>query len=148
MFICLINFVLSKPLFIHFCFLNSLRLIGSRLYVIQGKPEEQIPLLITKWGVELVTFEKDTEPYAVRRDQTISKALVSSGVKVSSSCSHTLFESEHYIGASRGNLPTTYVAFCKLFLSMGNVRPPIGTITADQVKRKKKNCIFESFASS
>ena len=114
-------------------FPHSLRKIGSRLYVIQGKPEEQIPLLVTKWGIDLLTFEKDTEPYAIKRDDTISKALKSSGVKVSSSCSHTLFESEHYIGASRGSLPTTYQAFCKIFLSMGEVRQPIGTITADQV---------------
>lgn len=101
--------------------------------MVQGKPEEQIPLLIAKWSVELLTFEKDTEPYAILRDQTITKGLTKSGVTVSSFCSHTLFESEHYIAASKGKMPTTYVAFCKLFLSMGAARQPIATITRDQV---------------
>ena len=110
----------------------SLRLIGSRLYVIQGKPEEQIPLLVAKWGVELLTFEKDTEPYAVLRDTSITKALAK-GVKVSSVCSHTLYETEHYLATNGGKIPTTYVAFCKLFLSMSSMRQPIETITSIQV---------------
>jgi cryptochrome len=111
---------------------SSLRLIGSRLYVIQGKPEEQIPLLVAKWGVELLTFEKDTEPYAVLRDTSMMKSLAK-GVKVSSVCSHTLYETEHYLATNGGKIPTTYVAFCKLFLSMSSMRQPIETITSMQV---------------
>ena len=113
--------------------LISLRSLGSRLYVVQGKPEEQIPFLITKWGVDLLTYEMDTEPYAVLRDSKISTALTTKGIKVSTFCSHTLFESEHYIATSKGKLPTTYVAFCKLFSSMGDTRKPIKAITGDQV---------------
>jgi cryptochrome len=112
---------------------SSLRLIGSRLYVIQGKPEEQIPLLVARWGVELLTFEKDTEPYAVLRDTSITKSLAK-GVKVSSICSHTLYETEHYLATNGGKIPTTYVAFCKLFLSMSSMRQPIETITSTQVR--------------
>lgn len=111
----------------------SLRSVGSRLYVVQGKPEEQIPLLVAKWGVELLTYEMDTEPYAVSRDSKISSELTSKGIKVSPFCSHTLFDTEHYIAASKGKLPTTYIAFCKLFSSMGDVRKPIKAITGDQV---------------
>jgi cryptochrome len=112
---------------------TSLRSIGSRLYVAQGKPEEQLPILIEKWGVKLLTFEKDTEPYAILRDNKITASLSGNGVKVSSFCSHTLFESEHYVAASQGKVPTTYGAFCKLFLSMGKLRQPIATITSSQV---------------
>ena len=99
----------------------------------QGKPEEQLPILIEKWGIKLLTFEKDTEPYAILRDSKITASLSGNGVKVSSFCSHTLYESEHYIAASHGKAPTSYVAFCKLFLSMGKMRQPIGTITSSQV---------------
>ena len=107
--------------------------MGSRLYVVHGKPEEQIPLLVAKWGVDLLTFEMDTEPYAVSRDSKISSSLTQKGIKVSPFCSHTLFDTEHYIAASKGKLPTTYIAFCKLFSSMGDVRKPIKAITGDQV---------------
>lgn len=98
----------------------------------RGKPEEQIPLLIQKWGVDLLTYEKDTEPYAVQRDSRISASLPS-GVKVSTFCSHTLFETEHYLAINGGKIPTTYTAFCKLFLSMGSVRQPLTSITSAQV---------------
>ena len=58
---------------------NSLRSLGSRLYVLQGKPEEQIPLLVSKWEVDLFTFESDSEPYAIQRDANIATALREAG---------------------------------------------------------------------
>jgi cryptochrome len=58
---------------------SQLRSMGSRLYVVKGKPEEQLPLLIEKWGVNLVTFERDSEPYALKRDAEIRSNLKSLG---------------------------------------------------------------------
>lgn len=52
---------------------------------------------------------------------------------MSSICSHTLYETEHYLATNGGKIPTTYVAFCKLFLTMGSMRQPIETITSKQV---------------
>ena len=43
---------------------TSLRAVGSRLYVARGKPEEQIPMLLSQWNADVLTFESDTEPYA------------------------------------------------------------------------------------
>ena len=134
------RFPLTFTYLTYISFDNSLRSIGSRLYVAQGKPEEQLPILIEKWGIKLLTFEKDTEPYAILRDSKITASLSGNGVKVSSFCSHTLYESEHYVAASHGKVPTTYVAFCKLFLSMSKMRQPIGTITSSLVT----NCITDA----
>lgn len=43
---------------------QGLRRVGSRLYVAQGNPLEQIPLLVQRLGINRLTFEADTEPYA------------------------------------------------------------------------------------
>eukprot|EP01035_Chromulina_nebulosa_P017095 gene17095-22608_t len=51
---------------------TNLRLLGSRLYVIRGKPEDQLPVLFDKWNINLLTYEKDSEPYARRRDEQIN----------------------------------------------------------------------------
>ena len=50
---------------------NSLKSLGIRLYVLKGKPEEQLPKYFSKWNISLLTFEKDTEPYACLRDHKI-----------------------------------------------------------------------------
>ena len=109
---------------------KSLKEIGSRLYVARGKPEEQIPLLMTQFGSNLLTFEKDTEPYAQKRDAAISKTLIERGCTVRSTCSHTLYEMDHYLAASKGTPPTTYQQFIKLFTSLGPPRLPVETVTA------------------
>ena len=43
---------------------QGLRRLGSRLFVLQGKPAETFPLLFARWKVTRLTFESDTEPYA------------------------------------------------------------------------------------
>lgn len=55
---------------------SSLRKLGSRLYVVRGKPEQQLPVLVQRWGVQLLTYEKDTEPY-VLSVISISKVYIS-----------------------------------------------------------------------
>lgn len=104
---------------------NSLRSLGSRLYVLQGKPEEQIPLLVSKWEVDLFTFESDSEPYAIQRDANIATALREAGVRVASHGSHTIFDINQYEAVSKGNIPGTYQSFQKLFASLGNPRAHI-----------------------
>eukprot|EP01138_Halocafeteria_seosinensis_P001920 gb/GECG01001966.1/.p1 GENE.gb/GECG01001966.1/~~gb/GECG01001966.1/.p1 ORF type:complete len:116 (+),score=8.74 gb/GECG01001966.1/:1-348(+) len=54
---------------------DSLRQRGSRLFVPQGKPLEVLPSLCQEWGITDVFFEKDTEPYALRRDENVSRVI-------------------------------------------------------------------------
>eukprot|EP01036_Dinobryon_divergens_P025809 gene25809-34396_t len=105
----------------------SLRDLGSRLFVVKGKPEEQLPLLVQRWSISLITFEKDTEPYAMRRDALVADRIASLGVVISSSSSHTLFDPESYIIRNGGVVPTSYGSFQKVFQSMG---PPRAAIAA------------------
>lgn len=90
----------------------------------------------------MITYEKEIEPYAVARDTSIRNSLTGvksksdskNDVKISSFCSHTLYEADHLLAVNKGVAPTTYQGFCKLFLSMGKPRLPIAAITAEQVR--------------
>jgi len=112
---------------------QSLRAVGSRLYVARGRPEEQLPALVARWKVGLVTYEQDTEPYAVTRDAAVSASLTGGGCVVRAECSHTLHDIEHYVAASKGKVPSTYQSFAKLFGSMPAPRAPVERVTAAQV---------------
>lgn len=117
---------------------NSLRQIGSRLFVVKGKPEEELPRLASQWNIDLITFESDTEPYARRRDSQIRSFFSTNEingklVQVESYSSHTLFSPEVYIQLSRGNFPTTYQSFLKLFQACGDVRRPLPPITSAEI---------------
>jgi cryptochrome len=94
---------------------DNLRSIGSRLFVLKGTPEDQIPLYVEKWGIEYVTFERDTEPYAKVRDKNICSILKNKGVKVESFTSHTLFDYDTYIDTLKGkSAPSTNGQFVNL----------------------------------
>jgi len=120
---------------------QNLRTLGTRLYVIKGKPELEIPRFIRDHDVDLLTFERDTEPYATKRDSSIRDELVSSPSKgrktvvVSSHCSHTIHDPEQYLSLCGGNIPRTYQSFIKLFEQASAPRidlpPPTGDMVPD-----------------
>ena len=99
---------------------ESLREIGTRLYVVKGKPDEQIPRLCKKWDVSLVTFEKDSEPYAVARDAAISNFCTGQGIKTATFCSHTLYEPSIYIDFNKGDVPKSYQSFNTIFAKLSS----------------------------
>lgn len=125
---------------------RNLRQIGSRLYVVQGKAEEQIPILAEKWGITLLTFESDYGPYSLERDALVSTALVNSGIKVSKHETLTLFDPERYIAASKGNIPKSYQSFIKLFDSFGLVRTPVTTVTRDDISSHEDERLTDEYS--
>ena len=102
----------------------SLRKLGTRLYVVKGNPLEQIQRLCKKWDVKHLTFEADTEPYALARDTRVREFCSSSGICVSSHSSHTLHDPFKYIASAKGKLPKSYQGFNTLFAQMGAPRRP------------------------
>jgi cryptochrome len=62
----------------------SLKQIGSRLIVLHGKPTEVLPAVAKHWGVTNLYFEKDTEPYALKRDGEIATTMRKQDVDVRS----------------------------------------------------------------
>lgn len=63
-----------------------------RLHVVRGKPSEIFPELFKKWKVTRLTYEVDTEPYAVKRDEEIDKVAAHHEVEVIKKVSHTLYD--------------------------------------------------------
>jgi cryptochrome len=123
------NFLLETLSDLH----GSLVKLGSRLYVVQGKPDEELPLLFDQWNIDLLTFESDTEPYARQRDARISVFCESKGIRLSTHSSHTLFHPEAYLSKAKGNIPSTYQSFQKIFAACGRVRDPVPVPTSGEV---------------
>ncbi|GBG80214.1 hypothetical protein CBR_g30581 [Chara braunii] len=69
---------------------RNLRSRGSRLLIVHGKPTEVFPVILEKWGITRLCFERDTEPYALQRDREVKEIAASAGVKVTSPVSNTL----------------------------------------------------------
>ncbi len=67
-------------------------LILNRLYVVRGKPSEVFPKLFKEWDISRLTFEVDTEPYAIKRDSHVEDLAKSHGVEVIKIVSHTLYD--------------------------------------------------------
>ncbi|RYH07885.1 deoxyribodipyrimidine photo-lyase, partial [archaeon] len=102
---------------------SSLRKLGSRLYVLQGKPQDMLPRAVEHWGVTHITFERDTEPYAKVRDREVRALLEDRGVAVESYVSHTLHDLDAYL--SLGPPPLTYQSFLKLFSKLPSPCSPL-----------------------
>ena len=75
-----------------------------------------------------ITWEFDSEPYALERDSDVRRAATKMGVDVSVCASHTLQDLDEYIinvGGNRTNCPVSYGDFQVLFNSLGPVPQPL-----------------------
>ena len=73
---------------------QNLRKIGSRLFLVKGKPKETFEKLFKEWNVKKLTFEVDIEPYAKSRDEEIQKLAEKYSVTVVTKVSHTVYDTE------------------------------------------------------
>lgn len=58
---------------------SSLQARGSRLLVLRGKPEEELPCVWRAWGTTQLCFEVDTEEYARTRDKRVFALAAEAG---------------------------------------------------------------------
>ena len=79
---------------------EQLRALGSRLFVLRGRPEQALVAAAREWGVTLVTLESDTEPYAIKRDEAVILSLADHGIRASAHASHTLHDPHMYLTAA------------------------------------------------
>jgi len=66
---------------------------GHRLVVRRGDPRREVPRAARECGAGLVTWNRDTTPYAVRRDVAVERALARAGVEVLVAKDRVVFES-------------------------------------------------------
>jgi len=100
---------------------NSLDARGSKLILLQGKPNEVLPKIIEDWGISKLCFEADTEPYAKARDAKVEEMANELGVKICSPTSHTLYDPEALVTKNGGSAPLTMTSFQKL---IGKMKSP------------------------
>ncbi len=82
--------------FLHACLAaldGELARRGQRLRVRRGDPRREVPRLARELGAELVSWNRDTSPYARRRDAAVRGALERAGVRVLEAKDRVVFES-------------------------------------------------------
>ncbi|XP_046364932.2 cryptochrome-1-like isoform X1 [Haliotis rufescens] len=113
---------------------ENLKKVNSRLFVIQGSPTEVFPGLFKQWEITRLTFEVDTEPYAVARDEEVQQLAHQHGVEVVTEVSHTLFDVKKTIQKNGGSPPLTYQRLQTLISQMGAPPSPANTLTKEEMK--------------
>jgi len=104
---------------------ESLRQLGTRLFVVRGKPNEVLEKLINEWDVKMMTWEIDTEPYSKERDAKIEKLAISKDVKVETFSSHTLYNPEQVVAKNKGETPLTYQKMLGILALLGPPSRPL-----------------------
>jgi len=66
---------------------------GHRLVVRRGDPRREVPRAARECGARWVTWNRDTSPFAVRRDGAVTRALERAGVQVLAAKDRVVFES-------------------------------------------------------
>lgn len=112
---------------------DSLKKFNSRLFVIRGNPAEVFPKLFKDWGITKLTYEVDTEPYAVERDALVDKLAKDSGVEVVKCVSNTLYDTQRTISKNGGSPPLTYQRLQTLVSQMGAPAKPVN-ISNESIK--------------
>ncbi|EGD83498.1 DNA photolyase [Salpingoeca rosetta] len=112
---------------------KSLRTLGSRLYVLKGKPLQALEEKFKEWEVTRLTFERDTEPYAKLRDTQARELAEKHGIEVITTVGHTLHDPEQYIAKAGGadKIPLTYSSFGTLFRRLGKVPAALSAPTKE-----------------
>jgi deoxyribodipyrimidine photo-lyase len=65
---------------------------GQRLVVRRGDPRREVPRVAREVGAELVSWNRDTSPFARRRDAAVRSALEERGVRVLEAKDRVVFE--------------------------------------------------------
>jgi len=86
----------------------------QKLHVVRRAPAKIIGPLLTKWNIDVLVFERDTDAYARMRDDEVTRIAEDLGVKVVSVTGRTLFDCDEVV-KHNGGRPT---------MSMGQYSKP------------------------
>lgn len=79
----------------------------QKLHVMRGPPEEVLPVLWSNWGITHLVYEKDSNGYAVVRDQKVKKLAEEKGVQVIEVHGRHLFDPELVVKQNGGKATMT-----------------------------------------
>ena len=103
---------------------NSLSQLGSRLFVLEGRPVDLLPSLFKRWNITRLSFETDSEPHGKLRDTVITNIATQAGVEVISRVSHTLYDVDDVLLSTGGVAPQLFEDFEDLIAQRGRPGMP------------------------
>jgi cryptochrome len=112
---------------------SRLRALNSRLLILRGKPAEVLPAALQRWSVNKLYFERNTEPYAVKRDADVVAAAASAGVATSVHEGHTLYDPDVLLTAAKSHMPIAYQSFLKLLAGLPPPPKPLPAPAAESM---------------
>lgn len=102
----------------------NLRQRGADLVVRRGRPEDVVPELVRKHGVEAVCFHKETPSEEAEVEQAVRDALSGTGVRMRHFWGHTLYHIND-LPFAKDEVPDVYSQFRKGVEKQSEVRPAI-----------------------
>jgi len=106
---------------------QQLQKLGSQLVILRGTPEKAFEGIFKgkhPFKAKTVLFERDTTPYAVKRDVAIEKLAKNHGVAVESFSGHTLLDIKEVVSTKGFKCPTTNAGIDKL-VQQASIREPL-----------------------
>ncbi|XP_026474410.1 LOW QUALITY PROTEIN: cryptochrome-1-like [Ctenocephalides felis] len=107
--------------------------LDCRLHVVRGQPADALPALLERWGVTLLSYETDPEPYGRARDRKLAARCRDNGVEIVEYESHTLYPLDSIIEHNGGSAPVTFEQFLGVLTTMGPPDPPAGPVRRDRL---------------
>ncbi len=89
---------------------------GSSLHIFKGKPLAVFEKLLTEYTVKNLFFNRDYEPYALKRDYDVAHLLSAQDVQIKSAKDQVIFEPNEILKAD-GNPYIVYTPFKKMWLA-------------------------------
>lgn len=114
---------------------------GSSIRVLYGKPRDVLKELTEKHKIESVYFNKDYEPYALRRDQEVTRLLQSYNIKVHSYKDQVIFEEDEIL-KNDGSPYTVFTPYKNKWLAKFKTE---GETNYYKSKQLLQNCLSEKF---
>lgn len=96
---------------------------GQRLVVRRGDPRAVLPALVREHAIERVTWNRDTSPFAARRDAAVRRALERHGVAVEEHKDRVVFESSE-VRTREGGAFRVYTPFRNAWWARFEADPP------------------------
>jgi cryptochrome len=109
--------------------------LGSRLIVLRGTTEEIFKILFASKNFKNLFYEKDSEPYPLKRDNEINELGKSHKLNIESFVGHTLYDLDDLLKENKGIVAGSYKEFIGLMEKM----PKIKELVRDPQKNEIKN---------
>ncbi len=115
---------------------RDLAAAGSRLLLVRGAPEQEIPRLAHAVGAQAVHWNKDYEPYARGRDARVEAALTAVGISSHGWRDQVLFE-ENEILTGAGRPFIVFTPYARLW-ERRKAPPPLAPVALPPPPRKPR----------